>query len=125
MSELTITLDDGPWVRPGSRLGGTCEWRLDGDARAIAVHLLWYTEGKGTQDIEVVATSRVERPEIRGRHDFSFELAANAPYSFAGTLISLTWAVEAVVDPDGATERVHLVVGPRPSEVRLEPVPDE
>ena len=124
MSMLTLSLDDErAWYRPGAPVSGTFEWRLDADAQFLEIQLLWYTEGKGTQDIEVVATARVERPEIGGRHSFSFTLPTTGPYSFSGSLISLSWAVEAVIDENGETQRLAILVGPRSSEIRLGPIP--
>jgi hypothetical protein len=126
VTTLTLELErSGAWYRPGETVSGSCAWRLEDDAASLTVHLLWFTEGKGTQDVAVLASERVERPETAGRRSFSLELPVNAPYSFSGTLISLSWAVEAVVEPGGVTERVAILVGPRPSEVRLAPVDDQ
>ena len=64
------------------------------------ISLLWHTEGKGTEDVEVVEQINVEDPPITGSHDFSFRVP-DFPWSFSGTLISLIWAVEASLDPGG------------------------
>ncbi len=125
MTTLALTVDrSGGWYRPGEQVTGSCEWRLEGDATSLSIHLLWHTVGKGTQDVVVVASVVVAQPEVGGRRTFSLQAPDDGPYSFSGTLISLSWAVEAVVEPGGATERVAILVGPRPSEVRLTPVDD-
>jgi hypothetical protein len=64
----------------------------------IEVRLFWYTQGKGTRDVEVVDSLRVDNPEPSGHTRFSFQLPAG-PYSFSGRLITLDWAIEAVALP--------------------------
>jgi hypothetical protein len=54
-----------------------------------------------------------------GDRSFSFRLP-DGPYSFSGSLITLTWALELVALPNRTTERLDLVVAPTPVEVRLQ-----
>jgi hypothetical protein len=116
---LEVTIDhDGRWFKPGETVSGTAEWFLDDGAKALEARLFWYTEGKGTQDVQVVARQRFEDPASRGHGSFRLEVPPG-PYSFTGTLITLSWALELVVLPGGATERRDLVVGPQPVEVDL------
>lgn len=119
MNELTLGLDDGsPWVRPGGTVSGTASWRHEEDPDAIELRLFWYTRGKGTEDLEIVDSRRIEAPGPAGSRRFRFQLP-EGPYSFSGTLITLAWALELVVLPGEATERVDLVVAPTPVEVDL------
>ncbi len=104
MTELRIE-------RTSFKPGETVEGAVVGGSPAVEVRLFWYTEGKGTQDLEVVATAH---PDADGR--FRLPLPA-APYSFSGKLISLIWAVEAV---GGETcPRVELLVSPDGGEILL------
>ena len=116
---LTISINEGGrWFKPGETINGTVEWFLDDDAEAVEVRLFWFTSGKGTRDVGIVGRSRIERPERNGNRSFSFQVPTG-PYSFSGSLITLTWSIELVVLPGGDTERLDLVIGPRPVEVEL------
>ncbi len=116
---LSLTTSDGAtWFKPGTTIEGTASWHLDDEAEALEVRLFWYTTGKGSQDVEVVASLRVDDPGISGSRGFRLAVP-RGPYSFSGTLITLAWALELVVLPDGDTERFDLVIGPRPVEVDI------
>ena len=116
---LTITTEGGgTWFKPGERVDGTASWHLDADAEALEVRLFWYTSGKGSPDVEVVASQRMARPEISGSRSFEFAVP-RGPYAFSGKLITLAWALELVAVPSGETARFDLVIGPRPVEVNL------
>jgi hypothetical protein len=119
MNELRIDVDGGTAHEPGGEVAGTLSWTLDGDPDAVHVRLFWYTEGKGDRDLSVVEEVVAEAPAVSGRLPFRFRLPAG-PYGFSGTLISLTWALEAVADPSGAAARVELAVGPGGREARID-----
>ena len=106
---IEIKLDgDRTSFKPGEAVEGV----VTGGSGALEARLFWYTEGKGTQDLEVVASQPLD---ASGR--FRLALPA-APYSFSGKLISLIWAVEAVGDPS-ASPRVELLVSPDGAEILL------
>jgi hypothetical protein len=116
---LTVqTRDGGTWFKPGETIEGTVSWHLDEDAEAVEVRLFWYTQGKGSQDVEVVDTRPMARPERSGTMSFEFEVP-RGPYSFSGKLITLSWAIELVVQPNSATERLDLKIGPQPVEIDI------
>lgn len=117
---LVIEPEDGKTVfRPGETVRGAVRWELEEPPTEVVLRLFWFTEGKGTQDVQVVAEEVFETPGTRDRRAFRFELPVG-PYSFSGRLISLIWALELVADPGDRTARRTLTVGPDGREVRLE-----
>jgi hypothetical protein len=78
--------------------------------------LFWFTQGKGTEDVGVVAKEIVPSPGADGTHRVRFTLP-EAPYSFSGRLISLIWAVELVADD--AAARWEFVLAPDGREIVL------
>jgi len=115
---LVIHLDADDF-EPGEVVTGRVEWDgLERRPELLLVSLLWFTEGKGTEDIEVVDDVKVQHPAPLGSQVFSLKLP-NFPWSFSGTLVSLVWAVEVTFEPRGAVERVNLVAAPGGDEIRL------
>ncbi len=115
---LEIRLEETA-LEPGTELRGRVDWRAEGDAvESVVVSLLWYTEGKGTEDVDIVEQVDVEYPSVHGSREFSFRLP-DFPWSFSGTLVSVVWAVEASLEPGGAVERVILVSAPEAREITL------
>lgn len=114
---------------PGEVLEGSTAWELEAPPRAVSVALLWYTEGRGDQDVGVVATQDFEAPGQRDRRDFAFTIP-RGPLSFSGTLISLAWALEVVAEPEGSepapSQRIEILVSSTGEEIRLreEPLPE-
>jgi hypothetical protein len=106
--------------RPGDEIRGTARWELSAVPTKVAVHLCWFTQGKGSEDSEVVAEQNLAAGTARGESAFSFR-APEQPYSFSGILISIIWAVELVTDPGDACERVEIVIGPEAEEIDLIP----
>ena len=120
MSTLKIgTYEQKTRFRPADEVAGKALWILDEPPKAVEVRLFWYTQGKGTVDVNVVDRVRIEAPPARGEHEFRFRLP-DAPYSFSGKLISLVWALELVALPSDETERLEIVVSPTGFEVFLE-----
>jgi hypothetical protein len=116
---LTLqTTDGGTWFKPGELIEGRASWHLDGETESIEVRLFWYTTGKGSQDVGVVRTLRIDGPDTSGHREFSIRVP-EGPYSFSGKLITLAWAIELVTLPGAETERFDLRIGPQPVEVDL------
>jgi len=111
-------VDDRSWFLPGGHLEGRVVWQLDKPPESVELRLFWHTSGKGTDDVVIVEARPFERPGAYGEGTFDFILPLG-PYSFSGSLITLTWALELVALPGGETERLDLVVAPTPVEVRL------
>jgi hypothetical protein len=125
VSGLQIEMRDGVTAfHPGDEIEGTVRWRLDPPPQSLEVRLFWYTQGKGDQDVGVVATLPLAGPGIEDRRSFRFQLPVG-PYSFSGKLISLLWAIEAVAEPGSASERCEITVSPTGQEVVLPSLPAE
>lgn len=124
MSRLDLILDSGRTVfEPGGIARGTVVWRLPEPPERLEIHLLWYTTGKGRQDLEIVRT--VELPAT-GSGEESFEIPLPAgPYSFVGELIVLHWALEAVAEPGLGSTRTEITLAPGGEAIRLEPLPEK
>jgi hypothetical protein len=120
--KLSISPRDGGANRkPKEILDVVGEWALDTAPSAVEARLFWYTRGKGTEDVGIVARERIESPMARGDHRFRFHLP-EAPYSFSGRLISLLWAVELVADDEVARWEFRLT--PDGEEILLQPATD-
>ena len=103
---------------PGERLKGHVSFT---NAASAELRLFYYTEGKGTQDIEVIQTLQLQSPGA-----FEFQLPPG-PYSFSGKLVSLSWALELIITPGDEIARLEFIVSPTAEEIDLTryPVPDD
>jgi len=125
MPTLTIQLEpDKTAFRPGDRAAGTVSWQLEDQPKQVELRLLWYTQGKGDEDAGLVETMTFAQPGQADRRSFHFTLPA-APYSFSGSLISLTWALELSTQPGDQCERREITMTPTGHEILLEALPNE
>ncbi len=85
--------------RPGDLL--ECEFQIDavepGEVQAVEASVLWYTEGKGDEDMGVHFFERrvagdSEELDLRQLHRFSTKLP-NSPQSYAGLIVKIHWCV--------------------------------
>ena len=99
-SSVTIVLHgNGRVYRPGETLSG--EYRLEslnpGDVKAVEVSVLWYTEGKGDEDLAVHEFWRFSVEDgdwIDPRRPARFETALpNSPLSYDGQIVKIRWCV--------------------------------
>jgi hypothetical protein len=119
MADLQIDIDNGRRAfSPGDPLAGRVTWTVDAEPKSAELRLFWYTSGKGTQNIGVVQTIPFERPQRSDRREFRMVLPQQ-PYSCSGTLVSIVWALELIVEPQSWTERVELTIAPGGTEVAL------
>lgn len=117
MSPLTIDIEQRQTAfLPGQTLSGTARWNLSKPPKKAAIRLLWFTQGRGTEDAGVVEATDFDLPQLTDERQFEFCLPAG-PYSFSGTLISLTWALELEVGRE--CERMEIVVSPTGEEITL------
>jgi hypothetical protein len=101
MSTIRLTLDSpAAHYQPGDRLTG--RFMVDGPqpclARAAELSVLWYTAGKGEEDMAVHHFERLvddhpARPlDLRIPHRFATELPAS-PLSYDGQIVKVCWCV--------------------------------
>lgn len=129
MSPPRIELTSAKSLRPSDRLQGVVRWDLSEAPVRAELRLLWFTRGEGKPDREVIRVEPVEqlpraqegspyrgtaaRPQQRSelrpseRRSFSFRMP-EGPYSFCGSLITLVWALELEVEPDGLADQVEV-----------------
>ncbi|NIL98449.1 MAG: hypothetical protein GTO53_11205 [Planctomycetales bacterium] len=102
MTEPKISLrliGDSRTYRPGESLSG--EFFVDAadplDVRAAELSVLWYTEGKGDEDMAVHFFQRIGNDngqfvDFRRSQQFKTELP-NSPLSYDGSLVKIHWCV--------------------------------
>ncbi len=116
---LQIHLDDPNAYQPGDEIRGRVTWQsLQRQPKSVLISLLWHTEGKGTEDVEIIEQITVDGPSASGSREISFILPG-FPWSFSGTLLSLVWAIEASLEPAGEVTRVNIVSAPGAEEIQL------
>jgi hypothetical protein len=119
MANLNIELsDDLAAFRPGDRIEGRIAWELERAPESVELRLFWRTEGKGSRDMAVVHTERFSPVGARDARPFAIAAPAS-PHSFSGRLISLVWALEAVVSPGQEFARRDIVIAPGGEEILL------
>lgn len=119
MNTLNLTVGNGrDCFEPGERIEVKALWELAEPATAVELRLVWFTRGKGDQDVSVVESTRFEQPALSEQRIWNLDLPA-APYSFSGKLISLLWAVELLVEPGDESTRFDFTLAPGGKEVLL------
>ena len=125
MATLNIELEQGKTTyRPGDTVAGSVRWQFDTAPRQLSLRLVWYTQGKGDEDVGMAEETIFEQLGLSDQRMFRLTVP-NGPYSFSGTLISLTWALELVAQPGDHFERQDIVVAPTGREVLLQAVPGQ
>ena len=100
---------------PGETISGTATWKaLPEKTNQLSVRLIWYTQGKGDRDVDLISGLDIEvAAELQsGEQKFEF-IAPHRPHSFSGKLIELTWAVELIAYPSKDSVLETLVIGPQ------------
>jgi hypothetical protein len=122
-STSSIELEDGKLAyAPGEEVRGRASWTLDADPQSVEVHLFWRTEGKGSQDTEIVDSVVLEAPGKQDRREFRLKIP-DGPYSFEGKLIAILWSVEVVAEPGAEAGRQDIVVSPSGNPVKPPALP--
>lgn len=112
--------NDRTGFRPGETLVLSVLWALPEKPASLEVRLFFYTRGKGTEDVEVVATRTLSADAAAGEGRAEFVLP-EAPYSFSGKLISVLWAAELIAEPGSRATRCDFVLSPTGQELLLHP----
>ncbi len=83
--------------QPGDEL--ECECQIDAvaaeDIQAVETSVLWYTEGKGDEDLGVHYFNRrvpadAEERDLRPMHRFT-TILPNSPLSYSGAIVKVRW----------------------------------
>jgi hypothetical protein len=110
---------------PGEPITGTVSWGPDSAFQAAHLRLLWFTSGKGDRDIGIAQELPLDSPASGGTRSFHF-VAPDHPPSFSGRLISLEWALELAISPDGPISTTTITIAPDARELDLSKfLPDE
>jgi hypothetical protein len=118
-AELGVFIAEGRTAfRPRETLAVSVLWALPEAPANLEVRLFWYTRGKGTEDVGIVAVERIENASSAGERAVTFQLPSQ-PWSFSGKLISLLWAVELVTEPGGRASRAEFTLSPDGKEILL------
>lgn len=116
---------------PGDELTAQCQ--IDAiesdDVLAVEVSVLWYTEGKGDEDMAVHFFQRrvptdVANGDLRTWHEFRTRLP-NSPLSYSGIIVKVRWCVRVRVFSRRGREVVAespFELGNLPPATILEPV---
>lgn len=126
---IEITLDrvgDPPTFIPGETISGSVAWTELGDTESLEIRLIWYTVGKGDRDAQFVDAITVDDVSSRSQSQSKFSFVApHRPNSFAGKLIAVQWAVEAIAFPQRDAEQVSLEIHPDGGKVTTTPFADD
>jgi hypothetical protein len=121
---------------PGEEISGTVTWQCDRPDDRVELRLLWFTQGKGDQDRNIVERLPLDAAAERG--EFRLRLPSDGPCSFSGKMVAVVWALELAVMPSEAvqkergffqgklkenTRRLELVVSPTGKELIYTPEP--
>lgn len=115
IAELTLHLDSDA-IEPGEQITGRVLWSAK--VESLEVVLRWETAGTGDKDTAIVARAPIDLPPDQVCETRFALTAPEQPFSFAGTLISLTYYVR-VEDSAGGVIEAEIVIAPGGKEVRL------
>ena len=117
--KLALTIERQPAsFRPGERLDGVASWQHMDSIRSAVVRLFWSTSGKGSTDTEIVLAEDLTNPLTDDTRTFSFVLPTGPP-GFSGSLITLSWGVELVIEPGEQAIHREFEFGPDGRELHL------
>lgn len=117
MGMFTLKLDADA-VEPGEPITGVVGW--SGDVEGLEVMLRWVTSGKGTKDESIVARASIAIADHQMTEARFTLTAPEQPFSFSGTLISLTYYVRVEdSEPKHGLYEVEVVIAPGGKEIQL------
>lgn len=115
MSEPHVKIsfdDDARSYMPGESISG--QFKLESfdpnDVKAIEFSVLWYTEGKGDEDLDVHEFRRIESDDMNWtafRREERFETVLPlSPLSYEGLIMKIRWCARVRVFPKRGREIV-------------------
>lgn len=122
IDSISIQLDqENNEFQPGTTISGKVIWTASAATKKVELRLFWFTEGLGTQDIELLEERRWDA-QGQTEQPFQFTLPLE-PYSFSSKLTSLKWAIEAVtLSKENATAKEIFTLSPNGKEIILNTV---
>jgi len=119
MASVSIQLNESKThFCPRETAIGRVSWSCETTPKSAAICLRWRARGGGVEDSDIVQTIPLPNPQAIESRPFSIVLPA-APYSFSGSLVSLDWWLEIVVQPGEERERVGIILAPEGVAVSL------
>jgi len=119
MNDLRIDIPGGRVsFQPLEEVAGTIAWALEEPPRSLELRLLWMTRGRGIVDSEVVQSMCLETPPAAGDRPFRFRLP-DWPYSLAGKLVTVQWALQLLAASPPQQAQVNLIVSPTQRQIEL------
>lgn len=109
-------------LQPFQELRGRIRKTGSHNARSLRLRLFWFTRGRGDEDTTIVEEQTIAAEQVEV--GFLFKLP-EGPYSFAGQLITLAWAVELVDEKENALDFVPFLLSPTGEEIQLEAVANQ
>jgi hypothetical protein len=109
---LALTLEDASAAfEPGAPISGVASWSAPAPPRGMELRLSWRLEGQWERDLKIASTLPLADPRATEQRPFILPAPA-APYSFHGTLLSLTWTLELVTLPSEEKTAIALIIAP-------------
>lgn len=103
--------------QPGDIIAGRVTWSANEAPEGAVLRLFWYTEGRGDRDTAIQESVVFNLPQASDSRDFRFH-APQGPLSFAGTLFSVRWGLELILNAE-ASAMTSLTIGPAGRELTL------
>jgi hypothetical protein len=112
MPSARVQLSDSRTAfRPRETIAGKVTWEFDAAPKSAELSLKWWTRGRGIADYGVAETVPFADPQATETRSFTITLP-EGPYSFSGTLITLTWTLELILEPGNVADGVDITIAP-------------
>jgi len=112
MPRVAIQLaDQRTAFAPRETVTGRVSWELDSPPQSAELRLIWTASSRALADGDLVQTIPFPDPQATETRPFTLTLP-EAPYSFSGALITLTWTLELEVQPDTHSDSVAITMAP-------------
>jgi len=119
MNDVQLTVEGGKSeFYPGDTIRLSAYWSIEKQVDSVAINLFTYTKGKGDRDVSVYDSQELATPHNQENRNIQFTLP-DGPYSIAGTLLSLNWSVELIVQPGHHVAAIEFTMSPNGRAVEL------